>query len=80
MSPVGAGTIALYQMVFSTVHSLYKSLYAFRKNMTDVVVQDLRAQVHLVSVQSPSSLRPVFPSIQYQSSLFSPRLSQPRRP
>lgn len=38
------GTIALYQMVFSTVHSLHKNLYAFRKNMTDVVVQDLQTQ------------------------------------
>jgi len=35
------GTIALYQLIFSTVHGLYKDRYAFRKQMTDVVIQDL---------------------------------------
>ncbi|EDQ88458.1 uncharacterized protein MONBRDRAFT_26180 [Monosiga brevicollis MX1] len=35
------GTIALHQLNFSTVHSLFKNLYAVRDNMTDVVVRDL---------------------------------------
>ncbi|CAG0915966.1 unnamed protein product [Notodromas monacha] len=35
------GTIAYYQLVFSTVHGLYKERYAFRENMTDVIVQHL---------------------------------------
>jgi len=35
------GTIALYQLIFSTVHGLYKDRYAFRKQMTDVMIQDL---------------------------------------
>lgn len=35
------GTIAYYQLVFSTVHGLYKERYAFRENMTDVVIQHL---------------------------------------
>jgi len=35
------GTIAVYQIVFSTVHGLYDDRYAYRENMTDVVVQHL---------------------------------------
>lgn len=35
------GTIALYQLIFSTVHGLYKDRYAYRKLMTDVILQDL---------------------------------------
>ncbi|VDM56939.1 unnamed protein product, partial [Angiostrongylus costaricensis] len=35
------GTIACYNLMFSTIHGLYKDRYAFRDNMTDVVVQDL---------------------------------------
>eukprot|EP00048_Salpingoeca_helianthica_P024440 m.32361 g.32361 ORF g.32361 m.32361 type:complete len:1222 (-) comp9388_c0_seq1:284-3949(-) len=35
------GTIALYQLIFSTVHGLYRDRYAYRKDMTDVVIQDL---------------------------------------
>ncbi|EGD82626.1 hypothetical protein PTSG_11988 [Salpingoeca rosetta] len=37
------GTIALHHLVFSTVHGLYRERYAFRRNMTNVVVQDLSA-------------------------------------
>uniref|UniRef100_A0A158P9M3 Intraflagellar transport protein 122 homolog n=1 Tax=Angiostrongylus cantonensis TaxID=6313 RepID=A0A158P9M3_ANGCA len=35
------GTIACYNLMFSTIHGLHKDRYAFRDNMTDVVVQDL---------------------------------------
>eukprot|EP00049_Salpingoeca_infusionum_P018533 m.357671 g.357671 ORF g.357671 m.357671 type:complete len:1216 (-) comp17897_c0_seq1:1469-5116(-) len=35
------GTVALYQLVFSTVHGLYLDRYAIRRGMTNVVVQDL---------------------------------------
>ncbi|XP_012866043.1 PREDICTED: intraflagellar transport protein 122 homolog isoform X2 [Dipodomys ordii] len=35
------GTIVLYQLVFSTVHGLYKDRYAYRDSMTDVIVQHL---------------------------------------
>ncbi|XP_069499548.1 intraflagellar transport protein 122 homolog isoform X1 [Ambystoma mexicanum] len=35
------GTIAFYQLIFSTVHGLYKDRYAYRDNMTDVIVQHL---------------------------------------
>ncbi|XP_030209296.1 intraflagellar transport protein 122 homolog isoform X1 [Gadus morhua] len=35
------GTIAFYQLIFSTVHGLYKDRYAYRDSMTDVIVQHL---------------------------------------
>ncbi|KAL1117127.1 hypothetical protein AAG570_004455 [Ranatra chinensis] len=35
------GTIAYYEVSFSTVHGLYKERYAFRENLTDVIIQHL---------------------------------------
>ncbi|XP_041457748.1 intraflagellar transport protein 122 homolog isoform X2 [Lytechinus variegatus] len=35
------GTIAHYQLIFSTVHGLYRDRYAFRENMTDIIIQHL---------------------------------------
>lgn len=35
------GTISIYHINFSTIHGLYKDRYAFRENMTDVVIQHL---------------------------------------
>uniref|UniRef100_A0A914CC48 Intraflagellar transport protein 122 homolog n=1 Tax=Acrobeloides nanus TaxID=290746 RepID=A0A914CC48_9BILA len=38
------GTLACYQIMFSTVHGLYKDYYGYRDNMTEVVVQHLTRQ------------------------------------
>ncbi|KAL0279839.1 UNVERIFIED_CONTAM: hypothetical protein PYX00_001315 [Menopon gallinae] len=35
------GTIAYYQIKLSVVHSLYRERYAFRENMTDIIIQHL---------------------------------------
>ncbi|XP_018334742.1 intraflagellar transport protein 122 homolog, partial [Agrilus planipennis] len=35
------GTLIYYQLVFNTVHGLFKERYAFRESMTDVIIQHL---------------------------------------
>ena len=35
------GTISSHQMVVTKVHGLYKDRYAYRDNMTDIIVQHL---------------------------------------
>ncbi|CEF71315.1 Intraflagellar transport protein 122 homolog [Strongyloides ratti] len=40
------GGIACYQLMFSTVHGLHKDKYAYRLNMTDVIIQHLNKQIN----------------------------------
>ena len=39
------GSISMYQLIISTVHGLFKERYAFRENMTDVIIQNLITEV-----------------------------------
>ncbi|VDO39983.1 unnamed protein product [Haemonchus placei] len=41
------GTIACYNLMFSTIHGLHKERYAFRDNMTDVVIYGHKLAVQL---------------------------------
>ena len=38
------GTVGIYHLLFHTIHNMYKDRYAFRKEMTDVVVQNLTTE------------------------------------
>ncbi|XP_066148433.1 intraflagellar transport protein 122 homolog isoform X1 [Euwallacea fornicatus] len=35
------GTIAFYQLIFNMVHGLHRERYAYRENMTDIIIQHL---------------------------------------
>jgi len=37
------GCVVVHQIMFNTVHALYKEIYAYRENMTEVVVQNLHS-------------------------------------
>eukprot|EP00002_Diphylleia_rotans_P020026 TRINITY_DN3881_c0_g1_i4.p1 TRINITY_DN3881_c0_g1~~TRINITY_DN3881_c0_g1_i4.p1 ORF type:complete len:1192 (+),score=257.48 TRINITY_DN3881_c0_g1_i4:236-3811(+) len=41
------GSLAVYQLIFSTVHGLYQDRYAYRDFMTDVIVQHLLTEQKL---------------------------------
>lgn len=47
------GTIAFFQLIFSTVHGLYKDRYAYRDSMTDVIVQ------HLITEQKGARIQTI---------------------
>lgn len=38
------GSIAMYCLVFGTVHGIYQERYAYRENITDVIVQHLMTE------------------------------------
>lgn len=35
------GNLIVCELIFSTIHSLYKDRYAYRENMSDVIIQHL---------------------------------------
>jgi len=43
MQAVGTqdGAVVMYQLTFNTIHGIFRERYAYRENMTDIVVQHL---------------------------------------
>ena len=46
------GTVAIYMLVFATVHGLYQDRYAYRDFMTNVIIQHLTIENKKVSSTS----------------------------
>lgn len=53
-----SGTIAVYQLIFSTVHGLYQERYAYRDTMTDVIVQHLITE-HRVRIKCKNYVKKI---------------------
>lgn len=54
------GTITMHQLLFGTVHGLYRERYAYREYMTDVIVQNMVNEQKVRA--SPRPARPACPA------------------
>jgi len=53
------GTVAVYQLVFATVHGLYQERYAYRDFMTDVIIQHLTVDNKKVRIKCKDHVKKI---------------------
>lgn len=51
------GTLACHNLTFSTVHGLYRDIYAYRERLTNVIIQQLSSSVGDVEDEDETKIK-----------------------